>query len=130
MIAVERDRDGIRAAALELLEESLHSEGLERAERAAAQSDDPERVLAAAAAPRRLAAGYYVWVDYLAGLETEIAAGIGASAGELPGVDLAGVMELRAARRQFDAEHPRCRRCGKRLANAWQSACPGCEGKG
>lgn len=124
-IAVERDKDGIRLAALELLEESLHAEERVRVERIAAQSADPEAVLAAAAPKRQFAAGYYLWVSYLLDLEMEMTFGVSIAA-TLAGADVLGLLAVREARREFEREHPQCR-CGRRKKNAWDPTCGKCE---
>jgi hypothetical protein len=123
LIAVERDKEGIRLAALEMLNESLHVEERKRTLRAAEQSADPQQVLAAAAAKREFACGYYAWVAYLFGLETEMQAAI---PGTVTAADAVGLLALREARMQFESEHPPCR-CGRRKNNAWDETCGNCE---
>jgi hypothetical protein len=125
MIAVERDKDGIRMAALELLEEGLHAEDRARVERIAEQSADPHDVLAAAAPKRQFAAGYYLWVSYLLDLEMEMQFGVSIAA-TLAGADVLGLFAVREARREFEREHPQCR-CGRRKKRAWDQTCGQCE---
>jgi hypothetical protein len=116
-------------AALELLEESIHGEELERVRRIAEQSADPEAVLAAGAPRRSLAAGYYLWlVEYLVPLEAQMAAGVTIPEARIAAADLEGLAALKAAREEFDRKHPQCR-CGKRLANEWEKQCAECMAK-
>lgn len=123
LIAVERDAEGIRLAALEMLTDSLYVEERQRALRIADQSADPQAVRAAAAPKREFACGYYGWVTYLFRLEAQIQVGIQA---RFTAADLIGLMALREARMQFESEHPRCR-CGRRKKNAWNPTCGSCE---
>lgn len=132
MIAVEHDSEGIRLAAQELMEESLYREEYARTERAAAQSADPAATLAAAAPKRKFSPGYYVWVKYLLDLEMEMSLGVSPGSGvaaTLAGADVAGLLAVREARRQFDNEHPQCR-CGRRMKNIAERAqgvCSACK---
>jgi hypothetical protein len=123
---VERDHEGIRQAALEMLEESLDAEGRERIEKVAQQSDDPERILAASR-KRTLPAGYYMWLEYIGELEKQLSAGVAISESDLPAADVAGLLALKSAREEFGRNHPPCRGCGKLLANFWDKACNECQ---
>jgi len=123
-IAVERDSDGIRMAALELMEETLGRDEFTRVERIAMQAEDPAAVLAAAAPKRQFSPGYYLWVEYLIGLEAEMQAGM-AVAAALASADVTGLMAVREARMQFERAHPRCG-CGRLLKNEWDKQCPAC----
>ena len=123
-IAVENDRDGIRMAAFELMEETLSCEDLARVERIAAQSEDPAAVMAAAAPKRQFSPGYYLWVEYLLGLESEMQMGVTIAA-TLAGADVVGLLAVREARQEFERKHPRCR-CGRALKNEWDKMCPEC----
>ena len=124
-ITVEHDSEGIRLAALELMEESFGGEGLARVEKIAELSADPEAVRAAAAPKRSFAAGYYMWVQYLVDLEMEMSFGV-TMAATLAGADVAGMLAVRAAKREFEGKHPQCR-CGRRKKNAWDQSCGQCE---
>jgi hypothetical protein len=126
LIAVERDTEGIRLAAVEMLTESLYVEERKRTLRAIEQSADPAAALKTAALDRKFACGYYIWVAYLFGIEDRIQAGISV---ELTAADATGLLALREARRQFDTEYPQCR-CGRRMKNVAEKAqgmCTACK---
>jgi hypothetical protein len=128
MIAVERDSDGIRLAALELMEESLYRDEYARTERIAAQTADPAAALAAVLPKRKFSPGYYVWVSYLLDLEMEMSFGVSVAA-TLASADITGLFAVREARRQFENEHPACR-CGRRMkgdAEKLQGMCDACK---
>jgi hypothetical protein len=112
--------------ALELMEETLDRDEFVRAERIAAQAEDPAAVMAAAAPKRKFSPGYYLWVQYLLGLEVEMDAGV-AVAAALAGADVAGLLAVREARLEFERLHPRCG-CGRLLKHAFDKKCPECQG--
>jgi hypothetical protein len=107
MIFVERDYEGIRQAAEDLLEYGL----LRRAKSRCAEqfhpdlAPDPETHL-------HLSTGYYQWVAWLANLLDVPPQWLRLS-------ELRGLIVLRSAREAFEAAHPRCTHCGEFLLKDW-----------
>jgi hypothetical protein len=127
MVPVARDYDGLQRATLELLEESRLEPQRRRAERLAEYAENAEHVLAGIAFQRTLADGYYARVGYLFELETIIRRGAGIAMMVLDMDESRGLAAIEAARTQFDALHPRCRKCGVYLANEWDKMCNDCQ---
>lgn len=119
-IAVSRDYRNIRRAALELFEEALIAEELERAldkfierEAAGGAVANRERALESLRPkPRSLAEGYYVWAAHLFDLELSLQIGFKIGLADLRATELAGLRIVKSARREFENTHPACGKCG------------------
>jgi hypothetical protein len=127
VVHVARDYGGLQRATLELLEEARLEPQRQKAERLAEHCENAERVLAAVAPKRTLADGYYARVGYLFELESMIRRGAGIATMVLDMDESRGLTAIEAARNQFDALHPQCRRCGVRLENEWDRTCNECQ---
>ncbi|ABF42420.1 hypothetical protein Acid345_3419 [Candidatus Koribacter versatilis Ellin345] len=110
MIVVSRDYDGLRIAALELMNEEFQGEDRDRlARRAKAGAANSEAMLAEAAPARSLADGYYVRADYLFWLDDVLRA---TTIAQMSAAEVHGLNAVRRARDQFRMEHPNCPHCG------------------
>jgi len=128
MIAVYQDEEGLRTAALELLEEALDAPQREANEQLAEQSADPEKVLAAAAPKRTLSPGYYVWLRYVAEeIAKPLEMGIVFREQDLDPEEFSTLVILAEARAKFQRMHPPCGGCGKLLHNEWDKTCNDCQ---
>jgi hypothetical protein len=126
MIAVAQDADGLRTAALELLEEAFDAPERARIERMAENSGDPESVRAVNPV-RTLAHGYYLWLGYVAGeIEQPLEAGVTFRDADLDAGELLGLSVLREARAEFRRKHPPCQGCGTPQRNEWDKMCGAC----
>jgi hypothetical protein len=125
VVSIAHDYGGLKCAALELLDEARLEPHRQRADRLAEFAENAEQILAAAAPKRSLADGYYARLGYLLELEQLMHLGYQfASAIKLS--EMRGLLALAAARREFDALHPPCKRCGARLDNEGETTCPAC----
>lgn len=128
MIAVAQDAEGLRIAAIELLDEAFEAPERERIERIAEMSSNPEEVLRASAPKRSLSPGYYLWLGFvIEEVERPLNAGIAFREEELTAEELLGLKIMLAAREGFRRKHPPCRRCGTPVRNEWEKLCAGCE---
>lgn len=128
MIAVSQDAEGIRLAALELMEESLDAPERERALRAAELTANPEETMAKIEPQRKLSVGYYLWLQFIVeAIETPLEYGVGFREADLAADELAGLLVVRNARAEFRREHPPCRGCGRPLAYSWEKTCNDCQ---
>jgi hypothetical protein len=127
VVPIARDYGGLQRATLELMEEARLEPKRKRAERLAEHAENPEHVLAATAPLRSLADGYYVRVGYLFELESMIRRGAGIATMVLDMDESRGLEAIEAARREFDALHPACRKCGARLEYEWETTCNDCQ---
>lgn len=120
MILVAQDVEGIRAAALEIFEQSIGTERLER-QLSRLPSDDPQREKLLPAS--KLSEGYYDWVLYLLWLRNKLAAGIEFK--EIMADEAEGLTAIALALQDFEREHPRCCHCGERGFRGMR-VCPNC----
>jgi hypothetical protein len=128
MIAVTQDAEGLRAAALEMMEEALDAPQREANENLAEFTADPEQLLAAAAPKRTLSPGYYMWLGYIAeAIAQPLEAGIAFRDADLGADELAGLTILSEARAKFRRMHPPCGGCGKPLRYEWDKTCNDCQ---
>jgi len=128
MIAVSQDGEGLRAAALELLEEAFDAPQREANERLAERAENPEQLLAAAAPTRVLSPGYYMWLGYVAeSIAQPLEAGIAFRDADLLADEITTLTILNEARAKFRRMHPPCSGCGKALRNEWDKTCNDCQ---
>jgi len=126
-IQVARDTEGLRMAALGLLEEAYQRECIKSAvQRADAETraralDDMD--------PRTLSPGYYGQAAYLFDLATMFELGISYGPADLTREDVIGLVAIRSAKAEFEREHPSCPRCGVRQDNCFTAQCRGCHMK-
>jgi hypothetical protein len=131
MIAVSQDEEGLRMAALELMEDALDAGQREANEQLAEHSVDPELVRAAAQPKRTLSPGYYMWLGYVAEAIAEpLEAGIGFRDADLGADEIVALGILSEARAKFRRMHPPCNGCGKPLRYEWDKSCNDCQRAG
>lgn len=123
---IARDYGGLQRALVELLEEVWMEPQRQRAERMAEYAENAEEILAGTGSRRTLADGYYSRVGFLLELEAIMQLGVTFAAASIDMSEIHGLAALAAARRQFDALHPPCRKCGARLDNEGETTCPAC----
>lgn len=112
MIAVARDYEGLKTAALERLEEAFQEKDVERTLRRATEGPcNAEDVIAACAPKQTLAAGYYARADYLFWL-AGVMETVSFRPHELSVTEAEGLRVVAQARAQFQREHPPCPNCG------------------
>ena len=129
-IAVAQDAEGLKIAALELLEDGFAQPQREANERLAEISSDPESLLRAAPSKRTLSPGYYLWLGYVAeAIEGPLEAGISFHCADLDAGELVTLGVLREARAEFRKKHPPCQGCGRLLPTEWDNTCPDCARK-
>ncbi len=127
MIAVSQDAQGLRTAALELMEEALDAGQREKNEQLAEYASDPERLLAAGE-KRSLSPGYYMWLGYVSEeIASPLEAGLTFDAGKLSSDEVMTLGILRETRAKFQRLHPPCSGCGKPLRNEWDKTCNDCQ---
>lgn len=128
MIDVARDGEGLRQAALELMEEAMDAPERERLERLAAMAKNSEAVLRDIPERRTLSPGYYMWITYVVeAIVGPMESGVAFREADLRVEEVLGLTALREARMRFRKEHPPCRDCGKALPNAGVKQCAECE---
>jgi hypothetical protein len=128
MIAVSQDAEGLRMAALELMEDALDAGQREANEQLAEYSGDPELVLRAAQPKRTLSPGYYMWLGYVAETIAEpLEAGIAFSEANVDADEILALGILSEARAKFRRMHPPCSGCGKPLRYEWDKSCNDCQ---
>jgi hypothetical protein len=119
VIVVSQDVEGVRMAALELLENSLDSEKNQRRLDAISPDDfDQMRKLVPAS---KLSPGYHDWAIYLFWLERHVG-----SIADLRADEADGLSAIQRARQQFEQDHPPCPGCGTRLGNRMLRRCCSC----
>lgn len=112
MIAVARDYEGLRIAALELMQEAFDDVERERTLQRAGQGPANIDALLASLAPKRtVAEGYYTRVEYLFWLDSMLGR-IPTSFATLSITEAEGLNMLTQARAEFKRQHPACPRCG------------------
>ncbi len=118
MIAVAQDPEGLRMAALELLEESLNAAERARNERFAEIAVNSEAMLRMPDA-RTLSPGYYMWLGYvMEEIAQPLEAGIAFHHADLTAEEVMTLAIIGEARMKFQRLHPPCNGCGKPLADA------------
>jgi hypothetical protein len=127
MIAVSQDGEGLRIAALELMEEALDAPQREKNEQLAEYASDPDAIRAAAE-KRTLSPGYYMWLGYVAEtIAQPLEEGITFSEANVDADEITTLGILSEARVKFRRLHPPCSGCGKPLANEWDKTCNDCQ---
>jgi hypothetical protein len=122
VIIVSQDIEGVRMAALELLEGSIEREKNDK--RLDAVNPDDFDQLRKLAPKSKLSPGYQDWALYLFWIERHIGSGI--SFADLRADEADGLGALQRARQQFEHEHPPCPACGTRLGNRMLRRCFAC----
>lgn len=121
MIQVARDFEGLRVAALELMEEEFQGDDRDRLVRRAQDgATNREAMLAQSAPSRTLSDGYYLRANYLFWLRSL----------ELPKASLnaaeeSGLRAVAVAFSEFEKSHPGCPHCGMRNEKA-RITCKSC----
>jgi hypothetical protein len=121
MIQVARDFEGLRQAAVTMLEEARLAQQRDRLAELADQVSEPSALLGPGPAARTLAAGYYDRVVYLLDVEATLARGISIPSSSLAATECLGLKALAAARVEFEREHPPCPQCGEPLETRFSS---------
>lgn len=128
MIVVSQDAEGLRIAALELMEEALDAPQREANEKLADYVDDPEQLRGATEAKRTLSPGYYIWLGYVAErIQQPLEAGIEIRHEDLYEDEIVTLAILSEARAKFRRMHPPCSGCGKPLRYEWDKTCDDCQ---
>ena len=127
VIRVERDGEGLQMALLWLLEEALVRGRIAKA--VASASDYEVTRLEAEIPDREISPGYFTRAGYLLGLSTDLELGIPIDPASISPSDVIGIRAVRAARAEFDREHPGCPRCGERQDNNVMRVCWACNYK-
>lgn len=128
MIVVSQDEEGLRAAALELMEEALDAPQREANEQLADYVADPELLRNATQAKRTLSPGYYIWLGYVAErIQQPLEAGIAFRHEDLYEDEITTLAILSEARAKFRRMHPPCSGCGKPLRYEWDKTCNDCQ---
>jgi|GEM_PF-1042998 hypothetical protein len=128
LIAVTSDAEGLRQAAIELMEESLDAPERERIERLAKTAANGERLLESLPQRRTLSPGYYLWLASV--IETVVEpmeAGVSFHSSDLDADEMTTLRAIREARSEFRRMHPPCKGCGKPLADAALERCAECD---
>jgi hypothetical protein len=118
--------DGIRQAALELLEESLGADDLARQiENLSAEEDLMTYAVALAKTVpvRSVAAGFYDYAAYLFWIRSMIDADVELT---ILAEEAEGLRALAIAQREFERDHPACPQCGARQSSSTPIRCRGC----
>jgi hypothetical protein len=119
-ICVSEDWDGLRIAALELIEEVL-----DQPERM--RSANPEEMLAQRRSKYKLSSGYYTWLIYIMEeIETPLDRGVDPRELHLNNDERAALLILSEARLEFWRLHPPCSRCKRPVANSRDARCSEC----
>lgn len=117
------DFDGLKIAAIELLEEGFAEKRIERF-RARAQGVENMDDIVRSVMPRRsLAEGFYRRASYLGWLVRAIDAGERFS---LFADELIGIVAVRAAELEYERNHPSCNQCGEPLPARDAAGCEAC----
>ncbi len=128
MIAVSQDAEGLRVAALELMEDALDAPQREANEQLAEHAAEPEKIREAAEPKRTLSPGYYMWLGYVAeSIARPLEAGIAFRDADLGADEILALMILSEARAKFQRMHPPCSGCGKPLRYEWDKTCNDCQ---
>lgn len=112
--------EGVRIAALEIFEESLNSERLQR--QISRLKPDDQQILKLLPT-RKLADGYYDWACYLLWLRNKMGAGV--KFAEIFADEAEGLSAISLAMQDFEREHPHCPACGQRGYKGMRR-CPHC----
>ena len=127
MIAVYQDEEGLRTAALELMEETLEAPQREKNEQLAEYSSNPDAIRAATE-KRTLSPGYYIWLHYVAEeIARPLEMGIVFHEQDLDPDEFSTLVILAETRAKFQRLHPPCSGCGKLLPNEWDRTCNDCQ---
>lgn len=108
-----RDYETLALAADELFEETLTAKDQERNLRNAELAKNRDRMVETSGPKREFAAGYYIWIVYLLGLEETIESGVQFTIHDLLATEVNGLKIVKAARARFNKKYPGCPRCGQ-----------------
>ncbi len=123
-IRVETDREGLKEAILWLFEETLW---LGRLDSTLKNADEDAKARAMADMPdREISPGYFVRANYLLDLSLQIELGMQFTAASLTQAEVIGLAAVRAAKAEFEYEHPACPACGERQDNRSMKQCFKC----
>jgi hypothetical protein len=116
VILVSHDYERLRLAARELFDEQFHEQENERAREAERIAGNAPAAKARrhAKGERTLSPGYYDRVGYLLDLDAIVSGGFQLSLDQVDASEVQGLMAVREARAEWQAQHPSCGRCGRR----------------
>jgi hypothetical protein len=121
-IDVARDQEGLRMAALALLEEGFVRSRI-KGSLQTATDENADRIFNSI--PKRtLAEGYYARAQFLLGFEEYVDAGLPLSTVSM--IEADGLIAVKRARREFEYQHPSCGACGALQEGRFNTSCDSC----
>lgn len=118
-----RDREGLKQALIQLMEESWAFRRVES--RLDSASDATREKLLLDLPERALSPAYYLLGDYLIWLASCLEA-VGASLPDATAFEANGLAILGGARNKFESDHPPCWSCGERQESKLDLQCWNC----
>jgi len=123
---VTQNTEGIRQAALELMEESLGADDLARQIESLSAEEDLMAYavsLAKTVPVRSVASGFYDYAAYLFWIRSMIDADVELT---ILAEEAEGLRALAAAQQEFERDHPACPQCGARQQSSTPIRCRVC----
>lgn len=112
--------DGVRQAALELMEESLGAEDVERQlDNLSAQDADVSAIVKVLPV-RTMADGFYDFASYILWIRSMIGSNVEM---QLKADEAEGLCAIESAWNEFERDHPSCPQCGKRQYSSTATRC-------
>src|SRR5258708_6692750 len=128
MICVAQDGEGLRIAALELLEESMDAPERARLEKLAETAANSEAVRNSIPVRRTLSRGYYAWLTLMMECVIQpMESGVAFRLSDLDNEEMIAIRAVQEARAEFRTLHPPCRRCNRPLPETGLKFCGDCE---
>jgi hypothetical protein len=128
MISVAQDGEGLKLAALELLEESMDAPERARMEKLAATAANAQAILDSIPNRRTLSRGSYAWVTSIMECVVQpMESGVAFRLSDLDCEEMIAIRAIQEARAEFRRLHPPCRRCGRALPEIGLKFCVECE---
>lgn len=123
---VTQDMNGVRQAALEMMNESLRADDLARQIQGLMSDDDLAAYavsLAKTVPVRSVASGFYDYAAYLFWMRSMIDANVEIT---VLADEAEGLRAIEAARQEFERDHPACPQCGARQDSSTRIKCRSC----
>jgi|SRR5882672_2991104 len=122
-MVVTQDIVGIRQAALDLMEESLRAEDVQRVLDNLGLQNASDSTIAKALPVRKLPAAYYDFATYLMWMRGVIDSNVNIS---VMADEADGLRAIQSARYEFERNHPACPRCDARQYSSTPMMCRKC----